>query len=62
MAQILCSIPQACEALAISRATLYELISAGKIATVHIGRRSLIPAVELERYAAALVSVGERDA
>lgn len=39
---LLCSIPDAAVALGVSRSTAYELISAGRLLTVHIGRRRLV--------------------
>jgi excisionase family DNA binding protein len=39
---MLYSIPQACTALGLSRSKTYELISQGRLLTVHIGRRRLV--------------------
>lgn len=39
-------------AIGISRAHMYELIKAGRVRVVKIGRRSIIPATELERLMA----------
>jgi excisionase family DNA binding protein len=46
--------PEAWETLGIGRTTLYELIADGKIKTVKIGRRTLIPDEELQRFVATL--------
>jgi excisionase family DNA binding protein len=46
--------PEAWQALGIGRTTLYELIADGKIKTVKIGRRVLIPDDELQRFVATL--------
>lgn len=46
------TIEEACESLTISRPTLYELIGSGRIRTVMVGRRRLIPVTELERLLA----------
>ena len=43
------TIEEACQALTISRPTLYELIANGRIRTVMAGRRRLVPVTELER-------------
>ena len=43
-------IPEATEALGISRSRLYELLAAGQIESVHVGRTRLIPAEALEEY------------
>jgi len=40
--------------LGISRSTLYELITVGDLKAVKVGRRTLIPHDELERYLAKL--------
>ena len=50
MARLLHTIPDAGEQLGIGRSTLYELMAAGVIQTVKIGRRTLIPHDELVRY------------
>ena len=39
---LLCSIPDAANALGVSRSKAYELISQGRLLTVHIGRRRLV--------------------
>lgn len=45
------SVNEATQALPVSRSTLFAMIAAGKIRTVTIGRRRLIPASELARLA-----------
>jgi excisionase family DNA binding protein len=47
--QLALSIEETCEALTISRWTLYDLIAQGRIRTVMLGRRRLVPMAELER-------------
>jgi excisionase family DNA binding protein len=47
---------EAWEALGIKRSMFYELVAAGEIRPVKIGRRSLVPLQELERYIASLPS------
>lgn len=42
-------IPDAAEAIGVSAATLRREIRAGRIRTVHIGRRVVVPASELHR-------------
>jgi len=49
-ARLLHTIPDAGEQLGIGRSTLYELMAAGEIQTVKIGRRTLIAHDELVRY------------
>jgi len=58
MARLLHPLSEACEQLGIGRSTLYELIAAGVIRTVKIGRRTLIAHDELERYVQALTHQG----
>ncbi|RIK16416.1 MAG: ethanolamine utilization protein EutA [Acidobacteria bacterium] len=57
MTRLLHPIPDAATVLGIGRSTLYELIAAGKIRTVKIGRRTLIAQDELERYVRELGQV-----
>jgi excisionase family DNA binding protein len=45
--RLMLTIPEAAEMLAISRSTLYQLVGAGALATVSIGRLRRIPADEL---------------
>jgi excisionase family DNA binding protein len=42
----------ACQALGISRATLYKLAAQGKIRFIKIGGRTLVPESEIDRLAA----------
>lgn len=53
---LLHSIDGACHQLSMRRTWLYEQIKAGQIATVKLGRRTLIPNEELQR----IVSEAER--
>jgi len=41
--------------LGIGRSSLYGLITEGKIYTVKIGRRTLIPDLEIQRYVESLI-------
>lgn len=54
MTRLLHPIPDAAQVLGISRTTIYELISAGALKPVKIGRRTFIAQEELERYVASL--------
>ena len=56
MTRTLYAVPETCQRLSIGRSTLYELIADGQIKAVKIGRRTLIPNEELERYVASLPS------
>ena len=52
--QLLHSMPDAWATLGVSRSTLYELIAAGELKAVKVGRRTLIRHEELERYVRTL--------
>lgn len=47
---LLYTIPEAASALRISRTKIYELLDAGEIESVHIGRSRKIPAEALRSY------------
>lgn len=57
MTRLLHPIPDAAQVLGISRTTIYELISAGALKPVKIGRRTFIAQEELERYVRGLMEV-----
>jgi excisionase family DNA binding protein len=48
---LLCSIPEAAKALSLGRSKLYELINAGALQTVTIGRRRLVVTESLQAFA-----------
>ena len=54
-APLLHSIQDSTQLLGIGRSTLYGLIAEGKICTVKIGRRTLIPDREIRRYVESLI-------
>ncbi len=43
-------LPEALQRLGVGRSTLYTMIKAGEIETVHIGRRVLIPSDSIDRF------------
>ena len=43
-------LPEALQRLGVGRSTLYAMITAGDIETVHIGRRVLIPSDSIDRF------------
>jgi excisionase family DNA binding protein len=43
-------IPAACHRVGIGRTTLYELIKQGRIRTIKVGTRTLVPESELQRF------------
>lgn len=47
------TVEESCRYLRTSRATLYEEISTGKIATIQEGRRRYVPGSEIARRSAA---------
>ena len=48
--RLLLTVPEAADALAISRSKLYELIAAGTIASIRIDGSRRIPLMALEAY------------
>lgn len=50
MDPLLISIPEAARALAIGRSKIYELMDAGALETVHVGRRRLIRTASIRAY------------
>ena len=52
--ELLLTVPQAAQVLAIGRSTAYELIAAGELEVVHIGRSVRVPVRALEEYVGRL--------
>ena len=50
--QLLLRLPEAARALGIARSTLYQLLAAGELPTIHIGRAVRIPAEALDEFIA----------
>ena len=48
--QLLFTIPEAAEALALGRTKIYELIGAGELEVVHVGRAVRVPAAALAGF------------
>ena len=59
MTRLLFTVPEAAEALAISRSKLYELIAAGLIRSVRIDGSRRVPVEALHTYVAQLLDQGE---
>ena len=55
MPRLLLTVPEAAEALAISRSKLYELIAAGLVRSVRIDGSRRVPIEALETYVAELL-------
>ncbi|MBF9335842.1 helix-turn-helix domain-containing protein [Microbacterium lacticum] len=53
---LLHDIPTVVEMLGLSRTTVYDEIKAGRLATVKIGRRTMVKHSELERFVEVLPS------
>jgi excisionase family DNA binding protein len=53
MLRLLLTVPEAAEALAISRSKLYELLATGAVASIRIDGSRRIPLLALETYIAA---------
>ena len=47
---LLLTIVEAARALSIGRTTMYELVGAGEVEVVHIGRSARVPVAALEEY------------
>jgi excisionase family DNA binding protein len=56
MTRLLLTVPEAAEALAISRSKLYELITTGAIASIRIDGSRRIPLIALEDYVSRLLA------
>jgi len=59
MTRLLLTVPEAAEALAISRSKLYELLAAGLVRSVHIDGSRRVPIEALETYVATLLDQEE---
>ena len=59
MTRLLLTVPEAAEALAISRSKLYELIAAGLVRSVRIDGSRRVPVESLETYVATLLDQEE---
>jgi excisionase family DNA binding protein len=59
MTRLLLTVPEAAEALAISRSKLYELLAAGLVRSVRIDGSRRVPLEALETYVATLLDQEE---
>ena len=50
----LLSVDDTCATLGIGRSLVYQLIAAGELDSVHVGRRRLVPARAVDDYVARL--------
>jgi excisionase family DNA binding protein len=60
VAPLLLGVRDAAQVLGIGRSTLYELIAAGEIEVVHIGRSARVPVVALQTFVDRRRTVGLR--
>jgi len=51
--RLLLTIPEAARVLGVSRSILYQLVQAGEVATIKIGRSRRVPILALEQYVSA---------
>jgi excisionase family DNA binding protein len=58
----LLSISLACQILGLSRTSLYELISSGRVRSVTVGRRRLVPCEAIDEFIAGLPTEYRRPA
>lgn len=56
MPRLLLTVPEAAQALAISRSKLYELLASGAIASIRIDGSRRIPLAALEAYVSGLLA------
>jgi excisionase family DNA binding protein len=56
MTRLLLTVPEAAEALAISRSKLYELLTTGTVASIRIDGSRRIPLTSLEEYVSKLLA------
>ena len=59
-AVLLLTMVDAARVLSVGRTTMYELVSAGEIEVVHIGRSARVPVVALEAFVDRRRAVGLR--
>ena len=52
------TVPTACDRLGIGRTLLYDLLKQGKLKSIKLGNRTLIPETELQRLVAEQLSEG----
>ncbi|MER5326185.1 helix-turn-helix domain-containing protein [Streptosporangium roseum] len=61
MTRLLLTVDEAAEALAISRAKLYQLMASGAVVYVRIDRSRRIPVSALEAFVTALTELAEKE-
>ena len=56
MTRLLLTVPEAAEALAISRSKLYELLATGAVASIRVDGSRRVPLTALEEYVSKLLA------
>lgn len=59
--RLLCTVMDASSALSLSRSKVYELINAGMLPTVHVGRSIRLPVADLESFVQRQMSKTSND-
>lgn len=60
MDQLLLTIPQCCRLAAIGRTKFYELVASGEIPVRKVGKKSLVAAADLKRWADRLPAIAAK--
>jgi excisionase family DNA binding protein len=55
MSRVLCDVLEAADALSVGRSKVYELMNAGSLESVKIGKRRLVVAASIDGYVASLM-------
>ncbi len=56
---LLVSVPEAGRRLSVGRSTALELVASGRLGSVKVGARRLVPVAELERFVAELCDAAQ---
>lgn len=59
--RLLLTIPEAAQVLGVSRSILYQLVLAGEVASIKIGRSRRVPTVALEQYVSARLAPADQE-
>jgi excisionase family DNA binding protein len=59
--RLLLTIPEAAQALGVSRSILYQLVLTGEVASVKIGRSRRIPVVAIETYVTTQIATARQE-
>ena len=59
--KLLLTIPEAVKALGVSRSVLYQLLDAGEVISIKIGRSRRVPVITLEDFVARRLAAQQRE-